>query len=292
MNRPQLRQAAESNRVIGEDTPAWLTFVLAFIAVVVAAAAVWLWLTRHPVQSVGIPAPQPSAQTPQPDVPSGPARTTVAGATTATEVPSAQPAAPVTEPASVPAPQAQAVAPSAPEGASGQAAPESMPAPTGAMLAPTESETAAVNPVSPAPVPPSSASAPDRIVRDEVAQREPCPNDVSVRFEFGKADPILADARAGLQALADWLGRHPQVKVSVQGHTDAIGAESYNFMLSYQRAVAVAGVLRDAGVPAAAIIVGAAGSHEPVAGLPATAGENRRALVQVMNVGDCQPGVR
>ncbi len=284
MNEPAQQDSPERYAVVGEDTPGWFTLAFAIVGILVAAAALWLWLTRHPVQSVVRPAPEPAHQSAAVGPPeSG----TVA-------LPPEQAAQPAPEQAQPPAaaPPAAAAAPgegNVPEQttpSAGTAAPELAPAQRAAAAASPETGAVALPPEQ------APAAATDRIIRQDVAEREPCPEDVTIQFEFGKAAPIMAAVEAGFHTLVNWLKQHPGVKVSVQGHADAVGPDPYNLLLSYQRADAVAGLLRAAGVPMQAIILGAAGSHEPIEGVPAAARENRRVVVQAINIGDCQPTAR
>lgn len=59
-----------------------------------------------------------------------------------------------------------------------------------------------------------------------------------VLFDFDKAD-IRAEAEPVLNRVADVLMGHPDAAVTIAGHTDAKGSDSYNLKLSQRRAASV-----------------------------------------------------
>lgn len=293
MNDSQQDDRSTRYAVVGEDTPRWLTFAFAIVGLLVAAAAIGLWLTRQPPASV--------ATVPGTTVPESAGDT--ASATQALEpIVDEQPAAMMPTPPVT----ASAETPIAPEtggeegGIASAPATESIPpVPTAdsAEVPPTAAGTESAVAPEPAEIgeldegeaqntQPGEAA---EIVRQEAVPREPCPEDITVKFRFDSASPGAGEDVDALRNLAGWLKQHPEVKVAVQGHADSIGTDPYNLVLSYQRAEAVAALLRDGGATPAQVLVGAAGSHEPINGLPARARENRRVVVQVMNFQDCEP---
>ena len=70
----------------------------------------------------------------------------------------------------------------------------------------------------------------------------------------------------------------PNMRVSVEGHTDSIGSDAYNQKLSERRAQAVRDYLVSQGIDAARISVKGWGKAKPVASNKTEAGraENRR----------------
>jgi len=112
-----------------------------------------------------------------------------------------------------------------------------------------------------------------------------------VLFEFGSSDLTFGGKRK-IRAIADTVLRLAGGRrIAVEGHTDSIGAELYNQALSERRAEAVAGQLKNAGVPEA--LVGAKGFGEayPVApneypdgaDNPAGRAKNRRVEIVIEN---------
>ncbi|MCS4534709.1 OmpA family protein [Neisseria montereyensis] len=85
-------------------------------------------------------------------------------------------------------------------------------------------------------------------------------------FDFNRGDigHIRSEGRAELDELADKLKTVNYNRINVIGHTDYLGAESYNQMLSKQRANAVRQYLSARGVDANRIRATGAGESQPV----------------------------
>ena len=89
---------------------------------------------------------------------------------------------------------------------------------------------------------------------------------------------VRPDLTADLRAVAASLLRYPNSRIEVIGHTDNTGSAAYNQDLSQRRAVSVAGVLRDSGVPGNRISAYGRGEDQPVASnlTPDGRAKNRR----------------
>jgi len=72
-------------------------------------------------------------------------------------------------------------------------------------------------------------------------------------------------ARDRLNQIADILNRYPRTRVSVQGHTDSVGSESYNLRLSEERAHSVADYLVSQGIEPSRITTIGYGESRPIA---------------------------
>jgi peptidoglycan-associated lipoprotein len=59
-----------------------------------------------------------------------------------------------------------------------------------------------------------------------------------IYFEFNRYD-LSNDARATLQAAADWLRDNPAIRVEIEGHCDELGTSEYNLALGAKRTYAV-----------------------------------------------------
>ncbi|BAW79472.1 peptidoglycan-associated lipoprotein [Candidatus Nitrosoglobus terrae] len=57
-------------------------------------------------------------------------------------------------------------------------------------------------------------------------------------FKFD-SDEIQEDDRPSIEAHGDYLAKHPNIKVSLEGHTDERGSREYNLALGERRANAV-----------------------------------------------------
>jgi outer membrane protein OmpA-like peptidoglycan-associated protein len=86
-----------------------------------------------------------------------------------------------------------------------------------------------------------------------------------VLFEFGQAN-LAGGARAKVQDIAEVLNQQAQGRrVSVEGHTDSIGSESANQLLSERRADTVASALEAEGVSSQRLTAKGYGMRYPVA---------------------------
>ncbi len=105
-----------------------------------------------------------------------------------------------------------------------------------------------------------------------------------VHFDFNKTD-IRPDSRPALNEAAELLKQNPNVRISVEGHTDAIGSDAYNEQLSTKRAEAVFRYLVNHGVDPEHMAVVGYGKRRPVADNDTDSGraQNRRVELHVVN---------
>jgi outer membrane protein OmpA-like peptidoglycan-associated protein len=98
-----------------------------------------------------------------------------------------------------------------------------------------------------------------------------------VPFAFDSAD-ILPSAKPQLDAIAAGIRMlSPAQRVVIEGHTDAVGSESYNESLSQRRAQSVRHYLVTAhGIEPSRLAAVGLGETSPLPGRGPTAGENRR----------------
>lgn len=99
----------------------------------------------------------------------------------------------------------------------------------------------------------------------------------NVLFQFDRA-VLLASSREELLKLYDHLKSNANLKIKINGHTDAIGTETYNQQLSEKRAEAVANFLMDLGITKDRIDWLGHGSTQPITNNLSEDGrkENRR----------------
>lgn len=86
-----------------------------------------------------------------------------------------------------------------------------------------------------------------------------------VTFLLNKAT-LTEEGRTTLDAVADTLKQQDNLKVEIAGHTDSIGSESYNTLLSQQRADSVRTYLIGKGIEDRRMTAVGYGELEPVAG--------------------------
>jgi outer membrane protein OmpA-like peptidoglycan-associated protein len=107
-----------------------------------------------------------------------------------------------------------------------------------------------------------------------------------VLFSFGKAD-LSAGAVRNLDKLTGFLEKHPDRNLLVEGHTDSVGSDEFNQVLSQKRADAVKEALVGKGIRAERIVTKGYGKQFPVAGNDTESGRqlNRRVEVVILNEG-------
>jgi outer membrane protein OmpA-like peptidoglycan-associated protein len=107
-------------------------------------------------------------------------------------------------------------------------------------------------PAPPPPPPPAPAPVPKKIILR------------GINFDFNKYN-IKREFAPVLDEAAQILKDNPSVKVTVEGHTDAIGSDAYNQRLSERRANAVRSYLVSRGVAADRLDAVGYGESRPVA---------------------------
>jgi peptidoglycan-associated lipoprotein len=85
-----------------------------------------------------------------------------------------------------------------------------------------------------------------------------------VYFDFDRSD-VREEDRPVVEAHAQYLSAHPQVKVILEGHTDERGTREYNLALGERRAIAVRQLMTVLGVGAGQIQVVSYGEEKPAA---------------------------
>lgn len=81
-------------------------------------------------------------------------------------------------------------------------------------------------------------------------------------FDFDKSD-IRPDAQTALNADADFLKQHPNIKFTIEGHCDERGSEEYNLGLGQRRADAAKNYLVNLGISADNITTISYGKDRP-----------------------------
>ncbi|MEN9408456.1 MAG: hypothetical protein RL216_430 [Pseudomonadota bacterium] len=106
------------------------------------------------------------------------------------------------------------------------------------------------------------------------------PQDVLFSVDSAALRP---DLTRDVKAVAQNLLRYPNSQIQIIGHTDNTGSASYNQDLSQRRAVSVANVLRESGVPNGRIAAFGRGEDQPIASnlSPEGRAQNRRVEIIV-----------
>ncbi len=85
-----------------------------------------------------------------------------------------------------------------------------------------------------------------------------------INFDFDKSN-IKSEFAPVLDEAAQILKDNPNVRVTVEGHTDSIGSDEYNQRLSERRANAVKAYLTSRGIDASRLDAVGKGEREPIA---------------------------
>ncbi|MDR1672457.1 MAG: OmpA family protein [Bacteroidales bacterium] len=100
-----------------------------------------------------------------------------------------------------------------------------------------------------------------------------------VYFDFDKSN-LLPVSYHELDKLVNFMKLHPTLHVSITGHTDNFGGETYNLNLSDSRAKSVANYLTANGIEKKRIIHNGAGSAYPIADNDTKEGRDRNRRVE------------
>lgn len=104
-----------------------------------------------------------------------------------------------------------------------------------------------------------------------------------IHFETGKAT-ILPDSEGVLGEITKMLQQNPDVKVSVEGHTDNVGSAAANQALSEKRAQAVVAWLSSHGIDAARLKAKGWGQTKPVDDNSTDAGRAKNRRVELVKI--------
>ncbi len=106
-----------------------------------------------------------------------------------------------------------------------------------------------------------------------------------VLFDTGSAS-LKPGAREKLAKIAGILLAHPGLNLEVEGHTDSVGAASYNQQLSEARAHSVQDYLVRQGIPPATVATSGLGESQPVASNGTAAGRQQNRRVEIIVSGE------
>ena len=124
----------------------------------------------------------------------------------------------------------------------------------------------------------------DSLSKPVVVEQEAVPESMLIYFAFDKSEfnsGTISDRY--LNESNKYLDQNLQAKLSITGHTDAIGSDEYNQALGLRRAQSVQLYFESKGIPANRIIVESRGKKEPADNNSTTAGRanNRRTVITI-----------
>lgn len=106
---------------------------------------------------------------------------------------------------------------------------------------------------------------------------------IQVNFAVDRAD-ILPESQGQIDAVLELLRRRPDLRLSVEGHTDSTGSAAHNRTLSEARARSVVAALTSAGVAADRLQARGFGPDRPVADNATEEGRARNRRVELVRL--------
>ncbi len=106
----------------------------------------------------------------------------------------------------------------------------------------------------------------------------------NVEFDFGKAT-LRPQSYQTLDELVEYLKRKPTERIEIGGHTDNIGTDKKNLLLSQERAKSIVDYLVAKGVSNERLVAKGYGAEEPIEENDTEAGrqKNRRTEVKILD---------
>ncbi len=105
-----------------------------------------------------------------------------------------------------------------------------------------------------------------------------------VEFDFGKYS-LRPSSYATLDDLVDYLNRKPNERIEIGGHTDNIGSDEKNLVLSLERAKSIVEYLISKGISNDRLVAKGYGAEEPIEDNSTDEGrqKNRRTEVKILD---------
>ncbi|WP_228486541.1 OmpA family protein [Paludibaculum fermentans] len=110
-------------------------------------------------------------------------------------------------------------------------------------------------------------------------------NIADVLFDFDKYE-LKPGAREKMAKVSGILLAYPGLKIELEGHTDSVGSEEYNQVLSERRANSVRAYLIGQGVPADTVSAAGLGKANPVASNSNESGRLKNRRVEMVVSGE------
>ncbi|MGZ3614206.1 MAG: OmpA family protein, partial [Thermodesulfobacteriota bacterium] len=102
-----------------------------------------------------------------------------------------------------------------------------------------------------------------------------------INFDTGKSD-ITPESRGIVDQIAALLQAHPELKVSIEGHTDNVGTPQSNKTLSLQRAKSVMNAVGQKGIAATRLTAVGWGQEKPIADNRSEEGRAKNRRVEIV----------
>jgi|SRR5690606_28335334 len=102
-----------------------------------------------------------------------------------------------------------------------------------------------------------------------------------VLFDTGKSE-LMAQGTRNVNKLAEVLEKNPEAKILIEGHTDNVGNDTYNYGLAQRRADAVQSALARQGIPSDRMTTRSHGPDMPAADNSTAAGRQMNRRVEII----------
>ena len=124
----------------------------------------------------------------------------------------------------------------------------------------------------------------DTLSKPDMQEQVLMPGNLIIYFDFDKAK-FNSDSSSDkyFDESLKFLDKNPEARLSIIGHTDAIGSDDYNQALGYRRAQRMQRYFADKGLFTNKIIIGSKGEKEPADDNNTKTGrsKNRRAAITI-----------
>ncbi|MEP7253168.1 MAG: OmpA family protein [Ginsengibacter sp.] len=111
----------------------------------------------------------------------------------------------------------------------------------------------------------------------------------NVEFDFGKYS-LRPESFPALNDLVDYLNRKPNERIEIGGHTDNVGSDERNLVLSLERAKTIIAYLVSKGIDNSRVVAKGYGAEEPIEENTTEEGrqKNRRTEVKILEQDQAQ----
>ena len=124
----------------------------------------------------------------------------------------------------------------------------------------------------------------DTFPKPSVIEKVAIPENMVIYFAFDKSE-FNSDVQTDNYYFKSkaYMDQNSQARLSITGHTDAIGSDKYNQALGYRRAQSMQHYFESKGMPADKIIIESKGEKEPADNNNTTSGRanNRRTAITI-----------
>jgi len=124
----------------------------------------------------------------------------------------------------------------------------------------------------------------DSLPKPAVKEKPVVPKDLVIYFAFDKSEFNVNDQTGKyFDESNEYLEQNAETRLTITGHTDAIGTNDYNQALGYRRAQSVKNYFEGEGMPASKITIESKGEMQPVDNNSTQEGRanNRRTVITI-----------